>query len=186
MYEARVRLCDNVLTSGVFRTMSSNVPVAKTVWIDPGTADFPIWISDTGSADGWIRYAMKPGDVLVNTSRCESVISVKNARYVLVDGLTIKGGPARRVVAIDDSSDVRICNCDISGWGEKALAEPFADHKKFFFPAEVVGADGLRAPRGDVYSAAIHVRSRCRRTVVERCVLHDPVHNSVAWRYYHP
>ena len=45
---------------------TTNVPVTRTVELDPATAKFPITITDKGTPDGWIKYVPKDGKTLVN------------------------------------------------------------------------------------------------------------------------
>lgn len=149
-----------------FRTWASEVPIAKTVYIDPATKKFPIVISERGKPDGWIRYTMKPGEKLVNEREGDGVILLQEAKFVVLDDVTIVGGPVTRVVELQGTENVRVRNCDVSGFG--------------WPKTRVVDK------RCSQWSAGIHVHQSCRRTVVECCYVHDPVGNSIAWRYYHP
>lgn len=182
-YACRVTAGGKVLAEGSFRTWASEVPVAKTVWLD-GSARLPLEIGEKGSPEGWIRYASKPGVTLVNTQDVEFVIRCKGASHVLLDDLRIVGGPVHgRVIQVIGSSDVRIRNCEITGWGVKG--RDFVDHSQFYYPRGTF-ARGKGEPEGGIWSAAVHLHSNSRRCVVERCWIHDPVSTSVAWRYYHP
>lgn len=182
-YECRVTADGKTLAEGGFRTWASEVPVARTVWLD-GSTRFPLDIADKGSPKGWIRYASKPGVTLVNAQSLEYLIRVRGAAYVLIDDLRIVGGPVgARVIQVTDSSDVRIRNCEISGWGVKA--RDFVDNSQFYYPGGTF-VRGKGDPKGCIWSAAVHLHSNCRRCVVERCWIHDPVGTSVAWRYWHP
>ena len=173
------------LATKTFRTMASEVPIAKTIYLDPKDCTKPFVINDQGKPDGWIRYTIRPGEKLVNTAGGESFIRVEKARYVVLDNLCIEGGPVQRAVQLCYSSDVRVRNCDISKWGPKPLDKPFVDYRYFLATGEVF-EDGLRKPKGSIWSSGVHVHFNCTRCVVERCYIHDPVVNSVAWRYYHP
>ena len=62
-YEVRVVADGTVRAQTSFRTWASEVPVARTVWLDAQTT-FPVKVSDRGKPDGWVRYATKPGVVL--------------------------------------------------------------------------------------------------------------------------
>lgn len=183
-YEVRAVRGDRVLAQTAFRTRTSDVPVAKTIYLDPTTNALPIVLSDVGRPDGWIRYTTRPGVTLVNRRTVESFIKV-TGRYLLLDGLRIDGGPVARVIQLFKAQDVVVRNCDIFNFGRRPLARPFPDHAHFFYPEER-HEDGRRVPRGSIWSVGVHVHQDCVRCTVERCWIHDPVANSVAWRYYHP
>ena len=63
-YEMRLTAGGKTLAAGSFRTWKSEVPVARTIMIDPATATYPIVVSEKGHPDGWIRYTTKPGAVV--------------------------------------------------------------------------------------------------------------------------
>ena len=163
-----------------FRTWKSDVPIARTVEIDPATASFPMFVSDKGSSDGWIRYTAKGGTHIVSEADCD-LITVTNAAYVLFDDMKIVGGRGTRVFRLVDSEHVRIRNCDISGWGFEATPH-YDDLGKL--------SAGYNAEKGryEKYNqtAAISIERGMRCTTVERCWIHDPISRSVSWRYCHP
>lgn len=183
-YEVRAVRDGTVLAQTAFRTRTSEVPVAKTVYLDPKTTEFPLVLSDAGTPDGWIRYTTKPGVTLVNRREGEALVKV-TGRHLLLDGLRIDGGPVSRVIQLFAARDVIVRNCDIFNFGRPPLARPFPDHRQFFYPGERA-EDGRRVPTGTVWAAGIHVHQGCVRCTVERCWIHDSAANSVAWRYYHP
>ena len=165
--------------TGTFRTWKSDVPVARTVVVDPAQATFPIVIDAKGSETGWIRYTLAKGTKLVNPTK-ESLFRVKGARYVLLDDMTLEGGPARRVIDVEDSSFVRIRNCDISKWG-RAGRQNFDDKGRYC----EVKANGAFGPSIN-YDPAIAIGHGTKGAVVERCYVHDPNGTSVSWYYCHP
>ena len=99
-YEMRLVSAGKTLVSGTFRTWKTDVPVAKTIVIDPATARYPIEIHDHGTPDGWIRYTTKPGVVLGGKDLMSSVFRVVDARYVLLDDMVIEGGGGNRDNAV--------------------------------------------------------------------------------------
>lgn len=42
-----------------FRTLSSRVPIGRTIELGPGT-ELPLIIRDSGAPDGYVRYTAKP------------------------------------------------------------------------------------------------------------------------------
>jgi len=176
-YEVRVSAGDETLAYGTFRTWSSDVPVARTVEIDPARATFPLRISDRGLADGWIRYTVAPGVVLTNSAPGTAMVEVKDASHVLFDDIALVGGPVRYALSVEDSEAVRIRNCDISGWGRTGKVR-----------YDRLGrAEDVASPGEDInYDGAIHIGRGCRETVVERCWIHDPRGRANSWRYAHP
>ncbi len=179
-YEVRFRSGEKVLASGKFRTWSSSVPVAKTIVLDPARFRKKLVIDKQGSPDGWIKYTMKPGssiDVPENTR----IIDVTNASYILLEGLSIKGGTAADVIKIENSHHVRVVNCDISRWG--IVGVPHYERYGRRFP---VPADQKVKGYGINFNGAIVIDKGCSSVVVERCYVHDPRGQANSWYYSHP
>ena len=113
-YEMRLTAGGKTLASGSFRTWKSDVPVARTIMIDPATATYPIKVRDQGTPDGWIRYTAKPGTVLGGKDLMTAVFDVEQARYVLLDDMVIQGGGGNlrqsNPVFIAKSKGVRVRN----------------------------------------------------------------------------
>ena len=179
-YEVNVLIAGDVRKSGSFRTWNSQVPISRTVVIDPSEATFPIVVSDKGSATGWIRYVAKDGASISNGQDAVTFV-VTNAAYVVFDDMKIIGGRAGCVFHLSDSIGVRIRHCDISGWGFKGIPR-FDDRGRIYerwdeTARRYVGGDGQHA---------IFVGTGMKETVVERCWIHDPASRSHAWRYSHP
>ena len=183
-YQLRVTADGKTLAETTFRTWASEVPIAKTVYLDE-TTKFPLTVSDKGTATGWVRYTTKPGTVLRHAPKKPdfAMITVKDAAYVLFDDMTIVGGDVRSVILINDSQYVRIRNCDISGWGHLGVCRlDFAGRyyagnawdKKRNRPGNGNGCNGINIGKGTVGA------------VVERCYIHDPVARSTTWRHSHP
>ena len=180
-YDLEVVADGRTLAAKTFRTWKSDVPIARTVTLDPVTVKFPLVVSEKGSPEGWIRFVAKDGAPLVNTNALETLILVTNAAHVVFDDLTIRGGPCRHVFWLTDSTGVRVRNADISAWGRAAKC--YVDHAGRFFS----GYDRKRRrPRDGNHVDGVYVGPGMKETVVERCYIHDPVSRSTAWRYSHP
>lgn len=169
-----------VKAAGRFRTWKSDVPIARTIEIDPATARFPMMVSDKGSSDGWIRYTVKGGAPIVSEADSD-LITVTNAAYVLFDDMKIIGGRGNKVFRLVDSEHIRIRNCDISGWGFEATPH-YDDLGKLSAGYDAVKGQYVKYNQ----TAAISIERGMQCTAIERCWIHDPVSRSVSWRYCHP
>ena len=101
-YEVRFAEAGKPVASGKFRTWASEVPIARTVVIDPATFKAPYEIGEKGSgtADGWVRYTAPKGTVLTNRGEICTAFLLKNAHHVLIDDMTIRGGTHNFVINI--------------------------------------------------------------------------------------
>lgn len=183
-YELRVRTLKDggIAASGTFKTWSSKVTVGRTVDLsllkaEPGK---PLVIRDKGKADAWVKYTAPPGWVLRCGYGKENPVPAlifKEAEYVLLENVRIEGG-GRHAVEVMSSRDVRIVNCDISGWGR--LGE-----QNFTDEAKRIGVYLDGAGKIINYDAGISI-SRSLNTVVERCYIHDPRSRANSWMFSHP
>ena len=180
-YEVRLAEGDKVLAAGKTRTWASEVPIARTVEIDPATAKFPIVISDKGSAGGWVRYTVKGGETL-RCAKSAAVFYFVNAEYVTIDDATIRGGRGQAAISVTSGHHLRIRNCDIADWGPHGLI-PRYDSKGALFGGW--NAEKKRYSHGS-HSAGIDILSGASAVVVERCWIHDAHSRAHAWRYSHP
>lgn len=157
-----------------FRTWRTDVPVVRTVVLDEATK-FPLAIADKGTENGWIRYTAKPG-VVLRRDRKGSFIDVKDASYVLIEGIHFAGGGGQgcEPLRIANSEHVRVRNCEFTGWGFGGEADftrrgqPIADGKLVNFDAALMIGRGAKC------------------TTVERCYFHDAYGRSNSWKYSHP
>lgn len=163
--------------SATFKTWASEVPVAKTVVIDPATTKFPLTIAAKGEDRGWIRYTA--ACKLVNAGK-EPLIVVKGASHILLDDMVLEGGPACHVITIEDTDNIRIRNCEISKWGR--VGKRNYDDRGRFCEVKPDGTFG----RAINYDAAITIGKGTTYAVVERCYVHDPNGTSASWLYSHP
>ena len=177
-YEVRVCQSESALKTADFRTWASEVPIAKTIMLDEKTA-FPVKVSDKGTAAGWIRYTTRPGLVLDNRTKDALTFLVEGAEYVLFDDMTIKGSGAKYVFSLVGSREVRIRNCDISGWGRVGTPrfDMYGRHHETDKPPKGYGIN---------FDGAIDIARGCSCVVVERCFVHDPRGRANSWFYSHP
>ena len=172
-YELRIIAANgDVLTQQEFRTWSSQVPIGKTIGLDETTFTGRLTLSESGSPEGWIKITAKKGFVLRN-DRKGPLIELYKARYVILEGLTLRGG-LKEAISIGRCENVRVVNCDIAGWGRIGTQRFDRDGKYYTEDGRAINWD-----------SAILV-SRSTRTVVERCYIHDPVSTANSWYYSHP
>lgn len=177
-YDCQVVVDDRVVIEQEFKTWSSEIKIVRTVWLDETTV-FPVVVRDEGTADGWIRYACKPGFILDNKTRNSPCFIVQGAKFVTFDDMRVLGSGARNVFSLVDSTQVRIRNCDISRWGR--VGSPRFDH---LGRLHEIGreAEGY----GINFDGAIDIGSGCSCITIERCFIHDPRGRANSWFYSHP
>lgn len=184
-YELRVRKGIRVIDKASFRTWKTDVPVAKTVELDPATLEVPYTIDGKGSENGWIRYTIKGGEYL-NEKEVPTFI-VKGAEYVLLDDMTLRGpADSKNVIVISDSKAVRVRGCDIAEWGHRThpdFTERLTRETRYREGnGRPVDKNGKRVNM----EAAIEIGRGSSEVVVERCYIHDPLPHTVSWYYCHP
>jgi hypothetical protein len=164
-----------------FRTWSGRPPIARTVDLRtlPATGGGLV-ISEQGAPDGWIKYTAPRGWRMERAYDARdplpAAITFRQARYVILEGVTIVGG-ARHGVLVEESESVRIINCDISGWGrigEQRFSNTGTRGMYFDGKGEAINRD-----------AGVEI-NRSARTVVERCYIHDPRGRANSWMFAHP
>lgn len=174
-YEVECRdSTEAVITAATVTTWSDDVPIARTVRLeDLGVKGGPVLIDQGGTAEGWIRYVADPGYVTEGGERDAEAILVQSTAFVILDGLTVRGG-RRHGIRVTDSHDVRIRNCDIAGFGRLGIQDLEKGGKYYDSAGNVINFD-----------AGISVDGS-GRLVVERCWIHDPRNHANSWHYSHP
>jgi hypothetical protein len=157
-YEVTLRLSggSRVVTA---RTWSESFPVGRTVHL-PEHSDRTLVMDQSGAPDGYVVYTHPQGKAsIIDVAGREEQCIVIKASYVIVRGLTLKGGGTHGIRIEDGSHDVVMEECDISGWGQ---VEP----------------DGW----GHDYDAAVFARgSEIKRVVLQRNRMHHPRSDSNSW-----
>ena len=179
VYEVKISSGGKVAAQGKFTTKGALPKIAKTIVLDESNFKGTLVISDKGKEDGWIRYTCAPGFVLKN-DRTKPLIEIRKAKYVILDGLVLKGG-SHEAVIVNYSSNIRITNCDLSGWGRLNV--------KQYFDYNLGGKPGYVNAEGKVrstnYSAGI-ILNYGDNILIEKCYIHDPAGHANSWRYSHP
>ncbi len=164
-----------ILQQTTFRTWNSEVPIARTITLSQkDVVNGQLFIQESGTPDGWIRYTAPDGVVLQGGPK-SPMISLQNKKYILLEGLTLRGSEGMQsVIVLDQCEHVRIVNCDIAHWGRLGT-QRFDLDGKFYL-------DKNRAVNWD---AAIRI-GKSIGTVVERCWIHDAISAANSWYYSHP
>lgn len=184
-YDVRFTIKNKVIESGSFRTWKSDVPISKTIEIDADGLNGTVVISEKGTPDGWIRYTSKNGKPLVNTTKQPTFV-IKNAEYVLLDDMVLRGPHNnRQVIDISNSKAIRIRNCDIAEWGSDYLKPDFSKiNRKTIKKGN--GCYFNASGDNNNWESAIFIKKGSSEIVVERCYIHDPLGRANSWYYSHP
>ncbi len=164
-----------LLSAGEFTTLADQVPIARTIHLRDLSPDGgPLLIDQSGTADGWIRYVSDPGFVIDGGARDEEAVLLDGVRYVILEGATIRGG-RRHGIQIKNSENVRIRNCDISGFGRVGIQD-LSRHGMYFMPGDTEPIN---------YDAGLYVNLSGSVTI-ENNYVHDPRNHANSWFYGHP
>lgn len=161
-----------VIASGTMRTWSDDVPIARTVRLEdlaPGGG--PVLIDQGGTAEGWVRY-VADGTIQGGDRDAEAIL-VEGASYVLIDGVTVRGG-RRHGIRVQGAEHVRIRGCDIAGFGRIGEQRLDKDGKYYEANGAVIN-----------YDAGVCIDG-ASRVVVESCFIHDPRGRANSWFHSHP
>ncbi len=155
-----------------FKTKSIDVPIAKTIIITKEMFAEGSWIPESGTEQGYIRYIASKGFIAQASKTQEEAILINEAKYIIIEGLTLKGG-RRHGISIIDSEHIRIINCDISGYGRAGKFRPDIDGKFFIGETPIWHDAGIQI---------LHSKD----ILAERNFIHDPDAIGNSWYYSHP
>lgn len=171
-YELKITQGKNTYTSE-FKTWNPNPPVAKTVNMRNLKLDKELIITEKGTKDGWIKYTADKDFILKSDDKKNAAITVKGGEYIIIENLKIEGG-AKHGISLEDSKNIRVLNCDISGYGRIGKQDVKKDGKYYDDRGNAINND-----------AGVNI-ARSGNVVVERCYMHDPRGHANAWKYSHP
>ncbi len=151
-----------------FKTWSDNPPIAKTIPLSQLYNGGSLLIQDIqGSENGWIKIVGDDSTPVLADGNIRDAVLFDNCRYVIFENVTVVGGSRNGINMTDTCNNIRIINCDISGWGRKGL----------FYPYE-----GLYKIDGDIPNCTAAIRIHYADSVtVERCFIHDPKGTANLW-----
>jgi hypothetical protein len=173
-YEIRLEMLSKnlqkITKNAKFTTWSSDPKIGKALKISSFVTPASNAIELTGlkgKPDAWIKIG---GDIVIDAQDVRNyAIRIEDCQYLIIEGVTIKGGHLHGILVNPTSSDIRIINCDISNWGRK----PKTQKKN----GEFLDIDGKNINN----DGGITI-DRAKNIVVERCYVHDPNGLSNAWR----
>lgn len=173
-YEVKAELFTDGRKTGegitAFRTWNSNPPIGKTYKISEfmPDADGAVVVSGImGRQKAWIKIT---GDKAIEAGREGTyALKVENCRYVIFEGLTVRGGGMHGIHVKETAEDVRFVNCDVSDWGRI----PVDQTKDGFY----LDSEGRKINN----DAGFRIE-RTLNTVVERCWVHDPAGLTNPWK----
>lgn len=155
-----------------FTTLDADLPVARTIELGPENFSGQLVIRESGTPQGYIRYTAKPGFVLQGAPGIRSVITVEDAAYILLDGLTIRGG-TRFGLNLVHAENVAVRNCDIADFGELGTPVLKAGYKYQLNGEYLTDIAGIR-----IYDSG--------NLLIERNYIHDSRAKTCPWFYSHP
>lgn len=157
-----------------FKTLTGDVPIARTIVIDETSIKQKNLFSQVGTADGYVRYTCRPGFVVTASpdSQEAAALTLSALQYVILDGVTVRGG-RRHAVSVIGCQNVIIRNCDLSGFGRVGIQRPDLDGK-YFLDGKIVNMDGGL----NIYAT--------ERILVEKNYIHDPNGTTNSWFHSHP
>ncbi len=156
-----------------FTTKNSKIKIARTVYLDEMPKNKPLILEAKGTPDGWIRYTMKnPKSVISGMKGNSRVILVRNSEYLLLEGLTVRGG-LRNSIVLRDSRHIQIVNCDIAGQAP-IQKQALEDDGKY------LAEDGAKMWG----CAAVYIQNSSD-VLVERCYIHSPAGTANPWFFSH-
>ena len=122
----------------------------------------------SGSTAGWKKITATAPVNATYTATNNAAVTLRNCHYVILEGITITGG-YRHGIDLDSTSDnIRIINCNISGFGRIPV---YQESTGIFYDANNLNIN---------YDAGINMLN-CRNVVVERCYIHDHKSMTNAW-----
>jgi hypothetical protein len=163
-YQVEFNLPGQAATHGlVFKTWSNQLPVAKTIAVNGGSATLNV--AEGGSAStGYVVYEGN-GATLDGQNSAQYNVTI-NASYVIVRGLNLKGAKQDAIRISPNVTDVVIEDNDISGWGRQRSGN--------------WGVDMDSAIR------AVCTQPTLMRVTIQRNKMHDPRYSANSWSDGHP
>ena len=157
--------------TGSFTTWNGDVPVVRTEDISKYKSGNVYVVNNVnGTANGWIR--ITGVDTLStnynDVNEEDVVLMVQNSKYVIIEGLAIRGGRRHGMCILKTCNNVRVINCDIAKWGRPVINQTKG--------GQFLDRDGKEIN----HDAGIYMQSPTN-IVVERCYIHDSKSRTNAW-----
>lgn len=173
LYEVRAVLSDgdgNVVSdkSGVIKTLDEEPEIARTIRLSEIYNSGGLLLSGYhGSADGWIKIINDSDTAIDAESGYQEALLIEDCSYLIVDGFTVTGGYRYGINVADNSSNIRISNCNIYGWGRPGVLNK--SRGRYIYDGADVNYDA-----GIAMIDANYI-------TVERCYIHNSKANTNSW-----
>jgi hypothetical protein len=151
-----------------------------------GSSSSMLTITGGGADDNhWVRYKAGSGGSILNVgATADQAIYINNAHYVIIDGLTLKGGKKYGIL-VENSHHIRIQNCTISDWSEVGTFGPNVDQSKDtkwgYFSGTPYTSGGTNPTlinlRGAIYVKGL----TSAQVVIDRNLIYNPLGKSSSW-----
>lgn len=179
-YEYRI-LHSGKTETGSFTTQSSYIPVIRTVVLDNQNFNGHLKLTESGTTSGYIRYTAAPGTVLQADFKHKEAILAENIKYVILDGLTIRGG-GHHIIHLKNCENFRVVNCDLGNYGTPREPLDLSPSKN-----KEEGSRKLKFINGKNINNQSPIEIRGGKNIlIERNFLHDPHGHATPWFYTHP
>ncbi len=119
-----------------------------------------------GSDEEWLRIVDDIG-AGVDGGSCIEALMINDCEFLILDGITVKGGYRCGICVNGNSRNIRISNCDISGWGRAGVFNP---------ETAAYICDGVAVN----YDCGI-MMMEAKNVTVEKCYIHDSRAKSNSW-----
>jgi len=168
LYDEKGKKVDEKTT--IAKTKTTDVPIAKTIKLSEiydGKGSLELQ-NICGTEDGWIRIDCEGQEIKADTNTIEAVY-ISECQYLIFENAVVTGGGKHGINITNESSNVHIRNCDISGWGpgdgffDSALGVYFIDG---YIPN---------------YFAGIKIYNAVKDILIERCYIHDANMKTNPW-----
>lgn len=160
-----------------FSTWVSNPPVAQQLTVAQLYTGGKLNISNLhGTANGWIKITGTGVNDVSAALTLEEAVLIYNSSYLILENVSITGGH-RHGFHVQYSDDIRIQNCEASGWARPANF--VANGQSYETQADVQADKPINMDAGVFLNES-------SRVTVERCYLHDPRLSANNWDYGHP
>jgi hypothetical protein len=129
-----------------------------------------------GSSDAWIKIVGTGDSDIDGAYADDAALLIQNSSYLIFENIEVKGGRLHGV-EIYKSEDIRILNCEISGWAR----QPNYTNDGLFYETESDMTNDYAINQ----DAAVYLNESSQVTI-ERCYMHDPRLSSNSWKNGHP
>ena len=119
-----------------------------------------------GSDEKWLRVVDDTG-AGINGGSCIEALMINDCEYLILDGIKVSGGYRCGICVNGNSRNIRISNCDISGWGREGVFNP---------KTAAYICDGIEVN----YDCGV-MMMEAKNVTVEKCYIHDSRAKSNSW-----